>query len=198
MKIKMQGSSVEDEYFIQWKATKRGLLIFIVSVIISGVYSSSCASNFPLPVDFKFDGHADVKSYTKYIIPCVNWLQQTPLNEYKNERTEINNFVINWLQVNPDISIGLPEYSYKFHGINEQLLYLFMEGWIKYTLETKDTNITNCRIAGVHSMLDYYESGKAVGLGKNEFLDNLFNIDKEGKLSALFDTTQKYCLQVFT
>jgi len=185
----MQVSSVEDEYFIQWKAMKGGVLILIVSVIISGVYSSSCAMNFPLPKDFKFDGHSDVRKYTKYIIPCVNWLQQTPLNEYKNERTEINNFVINWLQVNPDISIGLPEYSYKFHGINEQLLYLFMEGWIKYTLETKDTNITNCRIAGVHSMLDYYESGKAVGLGKNDFLDNLFKIDKDGKLSALFDTS---------
>src|ERR1022692_2547982 len=151
----------------------RSILIFIVSVIISIGYGSSFAQNFPLPENFKFNGHSDTRNYTKYIIPCIDWLQQTPLNEYKEERAQVNSFVLDWLQTNPDINIGLPEYSYKFHDINEQLLYIFMEGWIKYTLQTKDTDITNCRMAGIHSMLDYYGSGKAIGLGRNEFLDNL-------------------------
>ena len=185
----MPDSPCQGVHFFAWKTMRRRFLIFIISAIISTGYYPSFAVSFPLTPGFKFDGHSNVEKYTRYIVPCVNWLQQTPLNEYKKERTEINNFVINWLQINPDINIGLPEYSYKFHDINDQLLYLFMEGWIKYTLETKDTNVTNCRVAGLHSMLDYYESGKAVGLGKNEFLDNLSKIEKERKLSELFDTS---------
>jgi len=168
---------------------KRILRLFMVCLILSTGYSSSFAQNFPLPDNFTFDGHSDMRNYTRYIIPCINWLQQTPLNEYKEERARVNSFVLSWLQINPDISIGLPEYSYKLHDINDQLLYIFMEGWIKYTLETKDTDLTNCRIAGLHSMLDYYVTGKAAELGKNEFLDNLLIIEKDGKLRELFDTS---------
>lgn len=167
--------------------TKWLLRLACVMILATG-YGPGYAQEFPLPADFKFDGHSDMRTYTRYIVPCVNWLQQTPLNQHKKERAQANHFVMNWLQINPDLSISLPEYAYKFHDINEQLLYLFMEGWIKYTLETKDNNVTNCSIAGVHSMLDYYKSGKAEGLGPNEFLDNLSKIEQSGKLNELFDS----------
>jgi len=160
----------------------------IVITLITCVCQLSYARDFPLPKDFVFDPHKAMDQYTKYIIPCVNWLQQTPLNEDRNERTRVNDFVLNWLQINPDLNIGLPDYSLKFNGINQDLLYLFMEGWIKYTLETKDTNITNCSVAGINSMLDYYRSGKAVGVGKSEYLENLDRIKQSGLLKELFDT----------
>jgi hypothetical protein len=165
------------------------LLAIMGFAFLSMGYGRAFAQAYPLPADFKFDPHSDMQIYTKYIVPSVNWLQQTPLNEHKKERKTVNDFVMSWLQINPDLNIGLPEYSLKFHDINEQLLYLFMEGWIKYTVETKDNNVTNGSIAGVHSMLDYYKSGKAVGLGKSEFLDNLSAIEQQGKLKELFDSS---------
>ena len=146
------------------------------------------ARDFPLPRGFKFDGHADMRIYTPYIVPCVNWLQETPLSDHKEQRAEVNNFVMNWLQINPDLSISLPDYSLKFHDIDRQLLYLFMEGWMKYTLETGDKNVPNCSMAGMHTLLDYYKSGKAAELGKIELLDNLLQIDQQGKLRELFDS----------
>ncbi len=163
-----------------------GLFFFL---LLSFGYQNLNAQGFPLPEGFKFDGHSDVRQYTQYIVPTVTWLQQTPLNESKEQRATANYFVMNWLQINPDMNISLPEYSFKFHDIDKQLLYLFLESWIKYTLETKDTNITNCSIAGIKSMLDYYNSGKASELGKIEFLDNLSEINKSGKLNELFDTS---------
>lgn len=166
--------------------TKKLITLILCFALYAGLLR---AQHFPLPDDYKFDWHAGGQRYTKYVIPCITWLQQTPLDQYREERTKINDFVLNWLQVNPDISIGLPEYSYTFHEINDQLLYLFIESWIKYTLETKDTNITNCRLAGIHGMLDYYRSGKAVGVGRNDFLDNLSSIEQQGKLPEMFDTT---------
>lgn len=165
------------------------LILFLVCVLCC-INNKAIAGNVPLPKDFVFDVHADMKTYTRYIIPCVNWLQQTPLTEEnKSDRHMVNDFVIRWLQVNPDINISMPEYSLKFNGIDRDLLCLFLEGWIKYTLETRDTDITNCSIAGIKSMLDFYQAGKAKSIGEIDFLDNLGAIEKEGRLKDLFDTS---------
>ncbi len=164
------------------------LLTLIALLAITGILSPVSAREFPIPKDFVFNGHKDLKQYTPYVLPCIDWLKETPLNEDPNGRAKINFFVLTWLQINPDLSISLPEYSYKLNGINRDLLYLFLEGWIKYTLETKDTAIVACSMAGLNTMLDYYLAGKASSVGKIEFLDNMALLRKEGKLKGLFDT----------
>jgi len=95
------------------------------------IFTNTTAQTMPLPEGFVFDPHKDLRQYTPLIIPCVNWLQQTPLGEHKNERAEVNNFVLNWLQINPDVNISMPDYSFTFNNIDKELLYLFMESWIK-------------------------------------------------------------------
>lgn len=164
------------------------LFTLIALLVVSGIISPVHAREFPIPKDFVFDGHKDLKQYTPYILPCISWLQETPLNEDIEGRAKINFFVLTWLQINPDLSISLPEYSYKLNGINRDLLYLFLEGWIKYTLETKDTAIVACSMAGLNTMLDYYLAGKAASIGKIEFLDNMALLRKDGRLKGLFDT----------
>ncbi len=166
------------------------ILLFIALITSLGVYNTTYAQDFPLPKDFVFNPHVDMNQYTKYVVPCVNWLAETPLDEYKKERARTNYFVMNWLQMNPDMQISLPDYSLKFSGINKDLLYLFMEGWIKYTLETKDTNVTNCSVAGIKTMLQYYKDGKAASVGRSDYLDNLAKIEKDGALYNLFDTAR--------
>jgi histidine kinase/YXYXY domain-containing protein len=170
----------------------RKLLLLLMSyTLVTSTGAVAMPQNSPLPGDFVFNTHADMNQYTRYIIPCVDWLQQTPLSEEKaKERERLNDFVIKWLQVNPDINISMPEYSFKFNGINREFLCLFLEGWIKYTLQTKDTATVNCSTAGIKSMLDFYNTGKAAYMGKIDFLDNLAQIEKEGKLKDLFDTGQ--------
>jgi sensor histidine kinase YesM len=154
------------------------------------IFTNATAQTMPLPEGFVFDPHKDLRQYTPLIIPCVNWLQQTPLGEHKNERAEVNNFVLNWLQINPDVNISMPDYSFTFNNIDKELLYLFMESWIKYTLQMKDQDITRCSVAGLNGMLDYYQQGKAARIGSSSYLDNLVKIRQAGKLPALFDTAR--------
>ncbi|MCW3123331.1 MAG: hypothetical protein JWQ38_2823 [Flavipsychrobacter sp.] len=163
---------------------------FLLIIILSCLCYNAHTQPSPLPEGFSFNMHADMDQYTKYVIPSVDWLQQTPLGVQPEERVKLNFFVLHWLERNPDIDISLPEYSLKFHGIDRDFLCLFLEGWIKYTLQTKDTVITNCSMAGLKSMLDFYESGKAAKLGKIDYLENLAHIDKEGHLRDLFDTNR--------
>ena len=174
--------------FFFFENTMQRVLKNLIIAIISCIWLTAYAQNSPLPEGFTFSMHSDMDQYTRYIIPCVNWLQQTPLNEHKQERDKMNFFVLHWLERNPDIDISMPDYSLKFNGIHREFLCLFLEGWIKYTLETKDTVVTNCSMAGIKSMLDYYHEGKAASIGKIDFLDNLSQIEKEGKLNDLFDT----------
>lgn len=169
----------------------KACLKYFTSLLMLFIGVVSYAQSSPLPANVRFDLHADFGSMTQYIIPCINWLQQTPLGTDDKERYRVDEFVMHWLERNPDIDISMPEYSLKFHGINREFLYLFMEGWIKYTLETKNNDHVTCNIAGLRSMLDYYTSGKAKEAGKVEYLDNLAKIDKEGKLGGLFDSSRK-------
>lgn len=150
---------------------------------------TAAAQNTPLPKGFTFSMHDDMDKYTQYIVPCVNWLQQTPLGQYPKERAQLNSFVLHWLERNPDIDISLPEYSLTFHGIHREFLYLFLEGWVKHTLETKDTVLVNCSIAGLKSMLDFYRAGNAASTGRADYLEQLSEIEKSGKLHELYDTS---------
>lgn len=171
-----------------WRSGKALLHILLFAAIVFQGWVKCYAERVPLPAGFVFDGHAGPGKYKRYVLPCINWLIKTPLGQQREDRQRINVFVLNWLQINPDINIGLPDYSYEFHNINEQLLYIFMEGWIRYALTSGDTDANKGRLAGIHTMLDYYQSGKAAELGKNEFLDHLMEIDRKGGMMALFDT----------
>src|SRR4051794_16007415 len=97
---------------------KRKLLYLIIYLTLSaeGLYAQA----FPLPKDFKFDVRLGAHAYTQYVIPCITWLQQTPLAQHREDRFRINIFVLTLLQTNPDINKVMPEYSYAFHGINDQ------------------------------------------------------------------------------
>lgn len=162
--------------------------VLVIYLILQSIVLNAKGQNTPLPAGFVFDPHSDLRNYTPYIVPCVNWLQQTPLGLQRQERNEVNNFVLNWLQINPDVNIGLPDYSLKFNNIDKELLYLFMESWIKYTLQTNDKDVTRCSIAGLNGMLDYYHQGKAARIGTSKYLEDLLEIRQRGKLADLFDT----------
>ena len=164
------------------------LIIFTFYTLLIGSFSFLHAQESPLPKDFVFDTHADMAQYNRYVIPCVNWLEATPLNVNKKERAKMHDFLLHWLQINPDIDVSMPDYALKFHGINSEFLNLFLEGWIRNALQTNNLNTTPCALAGLRTMLLYYNSGKAVGVAPSDYLDNLGQIERSGKLPELFDT----------
>lgn len=165
------------------------ILLLLVACLLCHASVFCQKQKTPLPADLYIDVRSDMQQYTNYVVPCIDWLQNAPLNINKKERARIEDFVLSWLQRNPDINISMPGYSMKFNGISGELLYQFMEGWIKYTLQTHDADINNCTVAGIKSMLSYYTTGKAVGLGKIAYLDNLAMIAQKNGLNALLDTT---------
>lgn len=145
------------------------------------------AQHFGLPEDMKVNKRADFSQYSPYILPAIDWLQATPLNVEKKRRYQLDNFIIYWLEKNPDITLSVPDYVINLQSINNEFLFLFMSGWIKHILQEKDATYLYCNLAGLNSVLDYYKSGK--GVPRNEYLDQLVKIQNEGGLKKLFDSS---------
>ncbi|MBA3828323.1 MAG: histidine kinase [Taibaiella sp.] len=163
----------------------RKFAVWILLTVIT--HARMYAGEPPLPKDVVFENHSDIKEFTKYVIPCINWLQQTSINTDPTERSRIHKFVLRWLERNPDIVMNMPEYSLKFHGMTGELLYQFMEGWIKYILVTNNNTEINGSIAGLKDMLQYYKTGN--GVARSEYMDSLLQIANSGNLTKLFDSS---------
>lgn len=165
---------------------KRFILLFIL-IVLPGVCFMSYGQHFGLPEDLKVNKHADFSQYSQYILPAINYLETTPLGADKKKRYKTDNFIIFWLERNPDITLSVPDYVINLQSINNEFLFLFMSGWIKHVLLEKDHTYLNCNLAGLTSVLNYYKSG--MGISKNEYLDELVKIQNEGHLVDLFDSS---------
>jgi len=160
---------------------------FILLFILPGACIISYGQHFGLPEDLKVNKHADFSQYSQYILPAINYLETTPLSGDKKQRYKTDNFIIFWLERNPDITLSVPDYVINLQSINNEFLFLFMSGWIKHVLLEKDHTYLNCNLAGLTSVLNYYKSG--MGINKNEYLDELVKIQNEGHLKDLFDSS---------
>ena len=141
----------------------------------------------PLPRDMVIDQRLNYDEYQHYVIPCIEWLQRSPLGREMAERRRIDNFVMYWLQKNTEVIVHIPDYLVKFQSINNEFYFLYNGGWIKYALQTTDTDKTNYHLAGINSMLDYYAAG--MGVKQHSYLDHLLALRKEGGLKKLYDTS---------
>jgi hypothetical protein len=162
----------------------RILMCFMLLCAAVKTYATQYES--PLPQNIVIDQRLNYDGYQSYVIPCIEWLQSTPLTADMTERRRVDNFIMYWLQKNSEVVVTMPDYLVKFQSINAEFYFLYTGGWIKYALQTKDTSRVNCFLAGVNSMLDYYEAG--MGVKQHDYLDHLVALRKEGKLRDLYDT----------
>ena len=142
-----------------------------------------------VPDSLVLDQRWNYNKYTHLVVPTINWLQNTPVNADPELRLRHNNFLMFWLQKNEMVTVHMPEYLLRFQTASRELYFIYTGGWIKYALEVDNSSQKNCAIAAVKSVLDYYSSN--MGVPKNNYLDYLLQIEKEGKLPALFDSADR-------
>lgn len=163
----------------------RRVISFILTCIVC--IEGAFAQTKVLPDDLVLDQRLNYDKYTSYVVPAINWLQSTPLNQDYTQRRRLDNFIMYWLQKNTDIIVTMPDYLVKFQSVNNEFYFLYTGGWIKYVMETRDTNRINCYLAGVKSMLHYYSAG--MGIKKSDYIDFLVKLDRDGKLRGLYDSS---------
>ena len=88
-----------------------------------------------------------------------------------------------WITGSPTVSIEIKEEIVSFLGINPDLLMIFMGGWTKYSLETKDfNNKIKGNQMGIEAVIDFYLKNKE-NLKKDKNVEKYIKLREEGKLN---------------
>jgi|GEM_PF-197637 len=140
------------------------------------------AQEFEVPKNCVFTQKEDFAKYEGEIIKGIDWLLQTPINTQPEKRKEINNFVMTWITGSPTVSVDIKPEIVSFMKPNPDLLMIFMCGWTKYSIETKDINnkIMGSQ-KGVDAVIDFYVKNKE-NLKKDNNVEKYLKMKEKGKL----------------
>jgi hypothetical protein len=158
-------------------------LTLVLALFSIGLFSQE----FEVPKNYKLDKAEDYALYEQDIIKCVDWLMKTPLNEQKAKRKEANAFLLKWLTGSPNVTIEIKPEIVTFMGTSPDLLILFMGGWAKYALESKDfKNKIAGSMAGIEAVIEFYTKNKAF-LKKDKNVEKYVKMKNKGTLKAYIE-----------
>jgi Flp pilus assembly protein TadD len=123
----------------------------------------------------------DYAKYEQDVINGYNWLMKTPIDMESTKRKETNAFLMQWITGSPNVSIELSEKIVTYMDCGDCLM-MFMGGWTKYALESKDfKNKVKGNLAGTEGVIEFYLSNKN-SLGKNKAIEKFIKLKEENKL----------------
>jgi hypothetical protein len=155
------------------------ILISLVVSLCIGL--SALAQTFEVPEKTKFEGRSEYAKYEPEVVACIDWLENTPVNEEEEKRTDANAFFLIWIAGSPTITIEINHIASSLSKKNADLLFTYMGGWTKHMInnpeDTKDKVKGN--IAGVKSVLRVYEANLANGFKTNKKIEKLLLLSEE-------------------
>jgi hypothetical protein len=153
-----------------------GMLMF--TVIATCVF----AQEFKVPDDYVFSTSEDYAKYETDILKGIDWLTNTPIKTQPDKRKEVNSFVVLWLTGCPDVSVEVNTDIINFIEPNPELLMIFMCGWTKYSLETKDyNNKIMGNLKGIEAVIDFYSRNRE-NMEKDKNVEKYMKMKEKGTL----------------
>jgi hypothetical protein len=155
----------------------------LVSMLVFSVLALNLvAQEFEVPNNYVLSSKEDYVKYEKSVLAGIDWLLRTPLNVQEGKRKEVNTFVMQWISGTPTFSIELKEEIVTFMKPNPDLLMVFLCGWTKYAVETKDyTNKVKGMQRGVEAVIEFYVKNKAY-LQADSHVEQYMKLKDSGKL----------------
>lgn len=130
---------------------------------------------------FVLEKKEDYAKYETDVIKMYDWLLETPIGVDSDKRKAMNAFVIQWISGSPNVTIELSADIVTYMDCAE-CLTIFMGGWTKYVLETKDFDgKVKGNLAGTKGVIQFYTANKKA-LGKNKEIEKLIQLKDENKL----------------
>jgi hypothetical protein len=162
---------------------RKTLLTLVLVAISSGLF----AQDFEVPKSLKLDKPDDYALYEKDVINCINWLMSTPIKEQADKRKEANAFFLMWLTGSPSVQVEIKAEILTFMKSSPDLLFIFMGGWTKYSLESKDSKDKVAgNLAGIEAVIEFYTKNKA-DMKKDKNVEKYIKMKEEGTLKAFIE-----------
>lgn len=152
--------------------------ILMLTILTINVFSQE----FEVPKNYAFSNKEDYTKYEADILKSIQWLTDTPIQTQPEKRKEINAFVIQWLTGSPDVSVEVKTEIVNFINPNPELLMIFMCGWTKYSIETKDyKNKVIGNQKGIEAVIDFYTKNRE-NLKKDKNVEKYIKMKEQGTL----------------
>jgi hypothetical protein len=117
------------------------------------------------------------------VINTINWLENTPINKETDKRKQLYSKFLAWLTNSPTVTVDVDAKTAPFTKKNPDLLFIFMGGWTKYTLQNNySKDAVKCNVAGIKSSIKVYQMGN--GLKKDKEMEKIIEIDSKNELDA--------------
>lgn len=156
-------------------------ITFIFLLILASIITVQ-SQNFEVPKNYKFEKREDYKPYEPQIKEAINWSLNTPLDVTPDKRKEVYAFIMVWLTGTPDVNLNINVDEFNFWKINKDLLFPFMLGLVKYSLDNDySTNEIQGYKFAIETTVAFYKNNIKV-LKKDEELEKYGKLISEGKL----------------
>ncbi len=158
----------------------RTILPAILLICVSFI---SRAQEFSIPADPKLKTPEDYAALESTVIQAFDWLMKTPPGEQDDKKADVNAFLLKWMSGTPSVSIGLDPEIVTFMESSPDLLMIFMGGWTKHALESKDVSQATGNLYGVQAAIEYYTKYLQPS-HKDKNMEKYVKMKTEGKLEA--------------
>lgn len=140
------------------------------------------AQEFEVPKNCILAKGEDYAKYEGEILKGIDWLLKAPMATQPEKRREVNRFVMTWLTGSPTVTVNIKPEIVNFMNPNPDLLMVFMCGWTKYSIETKDNNNTAMgNQKGIEAVIEFYTKNKEY-LKKDNNVEKYIKLKENGKL----------------
>ena len=153
--------------------------ILSTAFVLSFMLSLS-AQEFEVP-KYQLKKAEDFAQYEKDVVGAVNWLMDTPVDAQPDKHKDVNKFLVEWISGSPNVSIEIKGEIVTFMSPNADLLVIYMGGWTKYVLETKDTDKQKGTLNGLESVIQFYQKNKDK-LKRDKNVEKYIDMKEKGKL----------------
>jgi hypothetical protein len=156
--------------------------VLIILTLTLFFTQSSFSQEYSVPKDAVLETAEDYKKHESNILDCINWLENTPVNQDSEKRIKAKAFLMQWATGTPTVTIEMQSFQLDLAKKNADLLIVFMGGWIKHAIENPNEkdNIQASNIAGINSIIKVYTSNKGDGIKKDKRIEKLIKMDEIG------------------
>ena len=145
------------------------------------------AQEFEVPQNPTLKTNDDYVALEPSVMAAIDWLMKTPPGDQKEKRQDVDAFLLKWMSGTKAISMGIDSKILTFMDSSPDLLTIFMAGWAKYALESKegDNQVTG-NIHGLEAVVDYYVKFKQSS-AKDKHVEKYVKMKADGTLTKFIE-----------
>jgi hypothetical protein len=144
------------------------------------------SQEFEVPENYQLNEKEDYVKYEEDVLRAIDWIYATPIHSDKEKEKAVHGFIIKWITGSPSVSVDVKPEVVTFIETNPELMLIFMYGWTKYAIETKDNSKLKGSLSGIEAAIDFYTKNLKE-LEKDKNVEKYIKMKEKGSLEEYLE-----------